>query len=444
MMKDFLTVFKKNDGAKPIAQNNIRVPDFNDKTHELDAHTFVLYGDASGVDFSNAGDKLPYIRFSSETKFPGADKMPKGFNPHRVLENGKAPGLNIANLHAMGITGKGITVAIIDQPLNTEHIEIKDNIIHYESGGYPEHIEAQFHGTAVSSLLAGKTVGVAPGAKVVYFAANNTKKTTTLANKEFQKILRQYFPKNINFEETIKDILDGRYQIDEEFRHKINKIIATLPPDIKEQAFSVKTEIDFTHRANALRKILLMNARLPQEQKISAVSISWGMLGTNPESKDLIRQLIESGVMVLTTDYDRFYGKVAGFLTVDRKMNSDPDDVKSYESGFWKSKIDDMNGFLLVPSGGRTIAGDTSDEDYIYCGANGGMSWATPYLVGVYALAKQVMPNLTPIHFFEVAHLTAKSNNKTGDNKIIQPQKIIQHLQHEMLLQQQQTSGVNR
>ena len=143
-----------------------------------------------------------------------------------------------------------------------------------------------------------------------------------LANKEFQKILRQYFPKNINFEETIKDILDGRYQIDEEFRHKINKIIATLPPDIKEQAFSVKTEIDFTHRANALRKILFMNARLPQEQKISAVSISWGMLGTNPESKDLIRQLIESGVMVLTTDYDRFYGKVAGFLTVDRKMNS--------------------------------------------------------------------------------------------------------------------------
>ena len=443
-MKDFLTVFKKNDGAKPIAQNNIRVPDFNDKTHELDAHTFVLYGDASGVDFSNAGDKLPYIRFSSETKFPGADKMPKGFNPHRVLENGKAPGLNIANLHAMGITGKGITVAIIDQPLNTEHIEIKDNIIHYESAGYPEHIEAQFHGTAVSSLLAGKTCGVAPDAKIVYFAANNTKKTATLANKEFQKILRQYFPKNINFEETIKDILDGRYQIDEEFRHKINKIIATLPPDIKEQAFSVKTEIDFTHRANALRKILFMNARLPQDKKISAVSISWGMLGTDPESAELIKKLIESGVMVLTTDSPRFYGNKAAFTTIDRNMNSDPNDIKSYEAGFWKANKDNWHERLLVPAGGRTIAGDTSDEDYIYCGANGGMSWATPYLVGVYALAKQVMPNLTPIHFFEVAHLTAKSNNKTGNNKIVQPQKIIQHLQHEMLFQQQQTSGVNR
>ena len=440
-MQDFLTVFKKNDGAKPIAQNFIRVPDFNDKTHELDALSFVLYGDASEVDLSNAGDMLPCIHFNSKTKFPSTDKMPRGFSPQQVLANGKAPGLNIADLHAMGITGKGITVAIIDQPLNTEHIEIRDNIIHYESAGYPEHIEAQFHGTAVSSLLAGKTVGVAPDAKIVYFAANNTKKTRTLANKEFQKILRQHFPKNINFEETIKDILDGRHQIDEEFRHKINKIIATLPPDIKEQALSVKTEIDFTHRANALRKILFMNTRLPQDKKISAVSISWGMLGTDPESTKLIKQLIESGVMVLTTDSHRFYGDKGNFITTDRKMNSNPDDIQSYEVGYWKVNKDNLHEHLLVPAGGRTIAGYLDYDDYIYCGANSGMSWSTPYLVGVYALAKQIAPNLTPHRFFEIAQQTAVSNGKTGNNKIVQPQRIIQHLQNEIFLQQQQTAG---
>ena len=437
-MQDFLTVFKKNDGAKPIAQNFIRVPDFNDKTHELDVYSFVLYGDASEVDLSNAGNMLPSIHFNSKTKFPSTDKMPRGFSPQQVLANGKAPGLNIADLHAMGITGKGITVAIIDQPLNTEHIEIKDNIVHYESAGYPEHIEAQFHGTAVSSLLAGKTVGVAPDAKIVYFAANNTKKTRTLANKEFQKILRQYFPKNINFEATIKNILDGRHQIDEEFRHKIEQIIAILPPDIKEQVFSEKNEIDFTHRANALRKILFMNTRLPQDKKISAVSISWGMLGTDPESTKLIKQLIESGVMVLTTDSHRFYGDKGNFITTDRKMNSNPDDIQSYEVGYWKVNKDYLHEYLLVPAGGRTIAGNLDYDDYIYCG-EGGMSWSTPYLVGVYALAKQIAPNLTPHRFFEVAQQTAVSNGKTGDNKIIQPQKIIQHLQNEILLQQQNT-----
>lgn len=437
-MQDFLTVFKKNKGAKPIAKNVIHIPEFDIDT-KLDSLSFVLYGDASEVDFSNAGEKLPYIRFNSKTKFPTIDKMPDGFNPEQVLENGKAPGLNIANLHAMGITGKGITVAIIDQPLNTEHIEIKDNVIHYELIGYPEHIEAQFHGTAVSSLLAGKTVGVAPDAKIVYFAAPGTKTKMAIADENFQKVLRQYFPKNINFEETIKDVLDGRHQTDEEFRHKINQIIAILPPDIKEQAFSVKTEMDFTHRAKALRKILFMNARLPQDKKISAVSISWGMLGTDPESTKLINQLIKSGVMVLTTDSVRFYGNKAAFMTIDRKMNSEPNDIKSYDAGFWKTNKDKFHENLLIPAGGRTIAGNSDNNDFIYCGADSGMSWSTPYLTGVYALAKQIAPNLTPHHFFEIAQQTAVSNGQTGDNKIIQPQRIIQHLQNEMVLQQQIT-----
>ncbi len=437
-MQDFLTVFKKNKGAKPIAINDIRIPEFDTDT-KLDSQSFVLYGDASEVDFSNAGEKLPYIRFNSKTKFPTIDKMPDGFNPEQVLENGKVPGLSIGDLHAMGITGKGITVAIIDQPLNTEHSEIKDNIIHYESNGYPEHLEAQIHGTAVSSLLAGKTVGVAPDAKIVYFAANATKIKRTLADENFQKVLRQYFPKDMDFDETIKDILNNRHQIDEEFSHKINQIIANLPPDIKEQAFSVKTEIYFTHRAKALRKILFMNARLPQDKKISAVSISWGMLGTDPESTKLIKQLIDSGVMVLTTDSERFYGDKANFITIDRKMNSNPDDIQSYEVGFWKKNKDNLHEHLLVPAGGRTIAGNQSNDDYIYCGANSGMSWSTPYLVGVYALAKQVAPNLTPHHFFEIAQQTAVSNGQTGDNKIIQPQGIIQYLQNEMVLQRQTT-----
>lgn len=440
-MQDFLTVFKKNKGAKPVATKHIRVPDFDTNT-QLNSQSFVLYGDATNVNFSNAGDKLPYIRFSSKTEFPSVDKMPDGFNPEQVLENGKAPGLSIGDLHAMGITGKGITVAIIDQPLNTEHSEIKDNIIHYESNGYPEHLEAQFHGTAVSSLLAGKTVGVAPDAKIVYFAANATKIKRTLADENFQKVLRQYFPKDMDFDETIKDILNNRHQIDEEFSHKINQLIANLPPDIKEQAFSVKTEIDFTHRANALRKILFMNARLPQDKKISAVSISWGMLGTDPESTKLIKQLIDSGVMVLTTDSERFYGDKANFITIDRKMNSNPDDIQSYEAGFWKKDKDNLHEHLLVPAGGRTIAGNQSNDDYIYCGADSGMSWSTPYLVGVYALAKQVAPNLTSHHFFEIAQQTAVSNGQTGDNKIIQPQRIIQYLQNEMVLQRQ-TTGKN-
>ena len=41
----------------------------------------------------------------------------------------------------------------------------------------------------------------------------------------------------------------------------------------------------------------------------------------------------------------------------------------------------------------------------------------------------------------DIAQQTAVSNGKTGDNKIIQPQRIIQYLQNEMVLQRQLTTG---
>ncbi|MBO5705171.1 MAG: hypothetical protein J6R99_04095 [Alphaproteobacteria bacterium] len=57
-------------------------------------------------------------------------------------------------------------------------------------------------------------------------------------------------------------------------------------------------------------------------------------------------------------------------------------------------------------------------------------------------MAKQIAPNLTPHRFFEVAQQTAVSNGETGNNKIVQPQSIIQYLQNEMVLQRQ-TTGKN-
>ena len=386
MKKDsFIFKFSKQPGAKPFEGDIVRVPNFLDKTTPIGSHSFVLNGDASAVDFSDSGEAIKYIQFGNTTKFPSADKMPTGFDPDTVLEGGKNPGLHIRDLHKAGITGKGITVAIIDQALNTEHTEIKDSIIHYESIGYAENKKADYHGTAVSSLLAGKTLGVAPDTKIVYFAANNL--TSGYGGEKPLKM--------------------------------------------------GEVDVYFANYATALRKILFMNARLPKDKKISAVSISWGMLGANEESTKLINQLIESGVMVLTTDSYRFYGDNSAFITIDRRMNSNADDIESYDVGFWQKNIKQINNRLLVPAGGRTIAGFYNNEHYIYCGANAGMSWSTPYLVGVYALAKQIMPNLTPKHFFEIAHQTSVSNDKVGNNVIIQPQKIIERLQTEKILQQQ-------
>ena len=119
--------------------------------------------------------------------------------------------------------------------------------------------------------------------------------------------------------------------------------------------------------------------------------------------------------------------------------NTDPDDVNSYTYGFIGEDPKGKPNGIMVPSGGRTTAGNTSDTNYQYWGKNGGYSWATPYMVGVYALAKQVYPNLTPLKFFETARNTAYPvASSTGcHNVLIQPKKLIEQLQQELLLQKQ-------
>lgn len=359
----------------PYDPISIVVPNFSDDESQIGFDWFKTCGaDLSNMDLSVLGDKIKYIVFDEKTIFPPADKLPKDFNPQKLLEDGKNPGLGVRDLHKKGITGKGITVAILDQAFNINHQEIKDNLIHYEIIGKTF---THFHGSMVSSLLCGKTTGVAPDTKLVYFASGT---------------------KNENHERTAQN--------------------------------------DIT----ALRKILDMNAKLPDNEKISAVSISRGWYSSAPESeefKEIVLQLIESGVFVLPVNARTYYGPSANFITTDRNINSDPDDIKSYVPGFWPNKM--LDNFILAVAGGRTGAGPTAPDDYIYRGANSGISWATPYMVGVYALAKQVYPNLTPLKFFEVARQTGYPMELSDGRKnvLIQPKKIIEQLQNELLLQQQ-------
>lgn len=84
------------------------------------------------------------------------------------------PGLGIKKLHEQGITGEGINVAIIDQKLLLDHPEYADCIEeYYETEDNKEYPYGTMHGPAVTSLLAGKNIGTAPGADI-YFAAGFT------------------------------------------------------------------------------------------------------------------------------------------------------------------------------------------------------------------------------------------------------------------------------
>ena len=79
--------------------------------------------DLSGLDLKGAAEGLAFATFGTTTVWPAKDKMPEGFDPKAIMEMGKNPGLGVRGLHARGITGKGVRIAIIDQPLPVDHEE---------------------------------------------------------------------------------------------------------------------------------------------------------------------------------------------------------------------------------------------------------------------------------------------------------------------------------
>ncbi len=138
------------------------------------------YGDSvmglSGEDIShlNLKDQLELVKtqtFDTYTVWPEKDKMPAEFDPQKVMEWGKDPGLSIRKFHEKGYTGKGVRIAYVDQPLLVSHNEYKDKDIIYTKIRLDtsDMNNTSMHGPAVLSLLSGKDIGVAPDSTVYFF-----------------------------------------------------------------------------------------------------------------------------------------------------------------------------------------------------------------------------------------------------------------------------------
>jgi len=125
--------------------------------------------DLSRLDLSQKGELLKAMPFDSRTVWPESGRLPPDFDPKAVMEWGKYPGLGVKQLHDRGVTGKGVHVAIIDQPLLLGHIEYIDQLVSYKEI-QTGNADPQMHGPPVASILVGKTCGVAPGAILHYWA----------------------------------------------------------------------------------------------------------------------------------------------------------------------------------------------------------------------------------------------------------------------------------
>jgi subtilisin family serine protease len=155
--------------GKPIAPRSVKdLAKFND-----------MWG-LSGVvlsklDLKTAAKTLGSMTFDTRTVWPPVERMPAGFDPAKIIEDGKDPGLGLRALHKLGIDGEGVHIAIIDQPHTPNHVEYRDQIEKYVEIDVAG-VRPQMHGPPVASAAVGKSCGVAPAARLWFYAQPSWKR----------------------------------------------------------------------------------------------------------------------------------------------------------------------------------------------------------------------------------------------------------------------------
>jgi hypothetical protein len=284
-------------------------------------------------------------------------------------------------LHKKGITGRGVGIAIIDQPLLVDHQEYADRLRLYEEIHIQSGTDPQMHGPAVASIALGKTVGVAPEAELYYIAQWNF---------DWEK---------------------GR------------------APTLK-------------YLAQGIHRIVEINEQLPKDKKIRVISISKGWTPSHKDYKEIsiaVRKARAKGILVLCTSVENIY-KGFDFGGLGRSPLANPEIFGAYEPGlflagaFKQGRLSPNESCFWVPMDSRTTASPGGRDEYVFY-REGGFSWAVPYIAGVYALAIQVDPDITPERFWALAVKTGRiiklnhKGRKRPFGPILNPVELITTLQ---------------
>ncbi len=342
--------------------------------------------DLSGLELRTATADLMFADFDSKTKWPPSDRMPRDYDWTRIMDLGKDPGLGVRQLHAQGVTGRGVGIAIVDQPLIVDHSEYADQLRLYEEINVAPETGSQMHGAAVASIAVGKTTGVAPEADLYYIGS-----------------------------------WTGDWGVG---------------PN--------RFTDNFIYYAEAIRRILQIDALLPANRKIRVISLQIGWAPEQKGYKEITAAVSDAkaaGLLVVSSSLEETFGW--RFHGLGRQPLKDPNRAVSYEPGlFWSSRYysndprakDSFANRLLIPMDSRTTAGPCGPDDYVFY-RQGGWSWAIPYIAGLYALAVQVKPTTTPDEFWNTALATAKDINLAHDGtvfrfgRIVDPPALIARLQ---------------
>ncbi len=274
----------------------------------------------------NEEDLITYS-YTSLNVFEGSEEAAA-----QILENGKYPGLGLADLHEQGITGEGVNIALIDQPMLIDHPEIAGKVVqYYDTGTNQLEGTGVFHGLAVTSILAGTTTGVAPNVNIYYAAVPSWEADAA------------------DHAEALNWIVDENEKLDDEHKIRIVSVSAgPSAPDFENGDQWVKA----VARAQSAG-IMVIDCRGTAPTGFVFSSYC------DPQNKDDIT----------ACEFGYPDGRAGSFGQKDNR--------------------------ILAPASYRTFALAYNEGEYIYQYSGvGGQSWAVPYVAGVFALGWQVRPEL--------------------------------------------------
>jgi hypothetical protein len=343
--------------------------------------------DLSGADLTGNLEALLSASFDSETTWP--PRLPLAFSPEHVMEVGKSPGLGLRDLHAQGITGRGVGVAIIGPALLVDHTEYAGRLRLYEELHCAD-TAATPYGAAAASLAVGRTVGVAPEAALYYIA------------------------------ET----------------HTAGRVDPSGEPRVGQPA-------DLRVIARSIERVRETNRRLPGDRKIRVIAIPTGWEPADRGYQDLANAVWaaeEEGIFVISASLPAERG--LRFAGVAREPLDDPDDTASYQPPLRTRSAPLEIGAgplpLLVPLDSRCMAAASGTRDYVFR-REGKWNLMVPYLAGLYALCCQVRPDLTPERFWAVALETGDpvrlGRYGTGRplGRLANPRRLVRALQRDQI-----------
>lgn len=364
------------------------VPEYSE--YSIDAFQVDLRGyNLIDLDLQDKFNQLIHSDFDTTTKWPY--NLPKGFDPKKVMEYGKNPGLGIKNLNKKSINGSGVGAAIIGGPILVEHIEYKKQLKLYKELNFTSR-NASPEGTAAASVLAGNSTGVSPGVDLYYVAVEPSMGGETSSAHDGNKF-------------------DERNQ---------------------KLAYAINWITDF-------------NKKLPQGSKIRVLCIQEKITKDDKYFSNIMNSLKKanaSGIFVISDITNKLYSEEMNFIGLGRDALSYPDILSSYlPAKSWANKFYSLNRYmpssntLFVPSDSRCVASPTGNKDYAFYSVSN-CNLSLPYTAGLYALACQVNPSITPGEFIKKAVETSdlleivnkNINYKYRIKNVVNPVKLLHEI----------------